>query len=282
MLWQTKQNFSQKILAKLYKIQPELLSINNHLAWTNLGCWYNGQHDYVAAAQQLAQHMGQALALTEQDQLLDIGCGYGASLVFWHTTFGLNHLAALELQPSCCAYLQQKKLNYVDDIFQQSCFEAKPEQCKHRYDVIVSIDATYHYALQDYLASLEDWLTDSGRVGFHLLIKSAQWQQASFEQQQSLSQKLKWAKVEVNQILTQEQVIQMLEHQGYIQIEIQDLTTQVLQGFADYIQHKTWSKHEKFSIGFLKIYFTARLCRALVQSQLIQYVQVTAQKKAIH
>lgn len=295
MLWRVKQNLAQKILAQVYKIQPKLLSADNHQAWTNLGYWQTDSsnqrlgcvhnchaQDYVQAARQLAQQMGQSLNLTAQDNLLDIGCGYGASLALWHQQFGVQKMAALELQAICCNHLHQQKISYLDDIFQQSCFDSQPKQLQKYYDVIVSIDATYHYCLQDYLNAIDTWLASSGRVGFHLLIKSTQWQQASSSKQKILSKKLKWVKVDIDHVLSEVGVVHTLEKQGYEQIEIKNLTQQVLQGFADFIQYKSWGQHEKWSIGFLKIYFTAKLCRTLAQSELLQYVQITAKKKANH
>ena len=286
MLWQAKQSFAHKVLAKLYQIQPKLLASDNDSAWTNLGLWQSDcenqqQHlpkSYVQAAQQLAQQMGQALNLTVHDDVLDVGCGYGASVALWQQNFGVQHIAALELQPSCCQLLNQKKRAYLQDIFQQSIFDAKPEGYQGVYDVVVSIDAAYHYHLSDYLNALDAWLAEEGRIGFHLLIKSDQWDLASSTQQQQIAKKLKWAKVPMEQVLESAEVVEILTNKGYEQIQIEDLTAQVLQGFADYIENKTWSTQEKLSTGFLKIYLTANLCRQLAASGCIHYVQVTAKK----
>ena len=278
MLLHHKANVKQRILAQLYKIEADLLADDNHHAWTNLGLWQVSQQDYVSAAKQLTLKMGQALNLSVQDHLLDVGCGYGASLHLWHQQFGLDHITALELQPICCRFIERKKLAYVQHIVQQSIFDPKPKQLNTRYDVIVSVDATYHYALQDYLKVLEDWLKPDGRIGFHLLMRLNPTDAVSVDAQQALKHKLKWAKIDFDQVLHQDEIYSVLQQHGYDHIQIEDLSQGVLNGFYQFVMQKKWSLQQKINLGYAKIYATARLCKYLVESKQCAYIQVTAQK----
>ena len=278
MRWHHKPTFAARILAKLYKIEPDLLADDNQHAWTNLGLWQASRHNYVASATQLASHMGQALALSADDHVLDIGCGYGASLHLWHKKFNVKQISALELQPLCCQTIEQQHLTYVEHIFQQSIFDEKPKNYHALYDVIVSVDATYHYALTDYLNAISAWLAPQGRIGFHLLMRLNEDDLESSQAQQALKNKLKWAKIDFDQVLQQQQILATLTAYGYQQIKIEDLSQQVLAGFYQFVANKPWSLKQKMTVGYAKIYATAELCRSLAVSKQCAYIQVTAQK----
>lgn len=280
MLWQAKSILADKIQAYAYRIDALLLAKDNQQKWTNLGLWQENETDYVTAAHQLAYHMGQSLVLTPQYKILDVGCGYGASIRVWRDDFAIQNISVVELQPICCNYLVYKHQALLTDIFQQSIFSAKPSINKNLYDVVMSIDAAYHSALQCYLDAIAPWLAEKGQVGFHVLMKSDAWQNASAQQKNALQQKLKWAKVDAAHLLTHAELNKVMQHNGYQHIQIQDLTQQVLGGFSDYmsVHALTWRWREKCSIAALKIYLTARLCHDLAHSGLIHYVQVTAQK----
>lgn len=310
------------MMAMVYRIEPLLLDKRNVDGWTNLGLWAKPRSSsdpcmrcggggggggttscissgcggdavregYVEAARRLADVMGCALGLSRDDDVLDVGCGYGASLLVWRrghddttgTNSGGNNckggleregegtedsalmsehsdespssncrrgfsavrsVSALELQPICCREIMKKREDQIEknkkeekafssddgairrnsggnaaaslpiiaNVYQQSIFDpptasltAQQQRLHHidddgdgngeeqdgstiRYNVALSIDATYHYALRDYLAAIEPWLVaprlvggeNSGnstkrqqRIGFHLIVWS--------------------------------------------------------------------------------------------------------------
>ena len=279
MLKLLHKKLSNQVLSIIYRIEPDLLCSKNTVAWTNLGCWQKST-DYVDAATYLASRLAESVKLNSQDNLLEIGAGYGASLDLWHQDFAVEDISVLELQERCCHEILQKKHKFVKDVFQQSIFDNKPSDIPKLFDVILSVDATYHYDLNAYLNAIQPWLAPHGRVGFHLLVKTDQSLEMG-NRDKSISRKLAYAKVDYQKLPTQDLLIQTLLKQGYQNVQIQDLTEQVLKGFSDYIlyqQKNQWSWRQRYSIGALKIYLTAKLCRYLAETQQLQYVQVTAQK----
>lgn len=281
LLSQLRTRLALQVQAHVYYIHAALLANNNTQKWTNLGLWEKDHHiDYVVAAYQLAHHMGQSLALTPQQKVLDIGCGYGASIQVWRDDFAIQNMSVLEMQPICCHYLKQHYASILMNIYQQSIFSARPLKYQQRYDVVISIDAAYHSSLQCYLDAISPWLAEKAKIGFHVLIKSERWQDAPVQQKTTLQRKLKWAKVDTEDLLTQSALCELMQQHGYRDIQIANLTQQVFSGFSNYIENhaNTWSWREKLTLSALKIYLTARLCHDLAQSDLIYYVQVTAQK----
>lgn len=271
----------RKLVAKVYAINPILLEQQNIAGWTNLGLWDQNPTDYTHAATRLAESMATSLNLTVKDSVLDVGCGYGASLNFWENEYGVADIHVLELQQQCCEKIVSK-YGQKYTVFQQSIFDAKPVHHVKTYDAIISVDATYHYAIDNYLNALKDWISESGRIGFHYLIKSATYHQAAPEDIAGLEKKLDWVKVKSENLLYEVELKHCLNQFGYQHIQMKDLTQQVLGGFAMYIlENKTHTLHQKLSLDFLKIYMTAQLCAYVANSGLIRYVEVVAFKKPI-
>jgi len=74
---------------------------------------------------------------------------------------------------------------------------------------------------------------------------------------------------------------QQLAQAGFEHIQIEDLSEAVFAGFARYIQQQntaqTGEQHTAFDV--MKIKLTAKLCQKLWVQGMVQYVQVSAQKK---
>ncbi len=69
-----------------------------------------------------------------------------------------------------------------------------------------------------------------------------------------------------------------LEQQGFVDIQIEDLSKQVLLGFSQYIQNQQGQKQSRGLANF-KIQMTAKLCQQLYQNGYVRYIQITAIKK---
>lgn len=68
-----------------------------------------------------------------------------------------------------------------------------------------------------------------------------------------------------------------LEQQGFVDIQIEDLSKQVLLGFSQYIQNQQGQKQSRGLANF-KIQMTAKLCQQLYQNGYVRYIQITAIK----
>ena len=82
------------------RINHSLLGDARTQAWSNLGLWRSGQSDYRTAAQALALQLAEQMRLQAASSLLDVACGYGASLNVWHE-MGIHEITGLEPQTAC-------------------------------------------------------------------------------------------------------------------------------------------------------------------------------------
>ncbi|TCM71002.1 cyclopropane fatty-acyl-phospholipid synthase-like methyltransferase [Acinetobacter calcoaceticus] len=261
-----------------YAIDSGYLGDPAALAWSNLGDWEAAPHNYVQACQHLADRLARAVGLSAADELLDLGCGQGASLLHWREHYAVQHLSAVELQPACVANIRQH-LTPCLNIYQHSFYDLSALNLGQRFDVVLCIDAAYHGSLSNFLRSVTTVLKPQARLGFHYLIWSDQYQKLNLLQQQRYKYLLKAADVDVKHLQDQAGMIEELKQQQFEEIEVLDLSTTVLEGFANYVQGLTppaWQ--QQLNIDYLKIRMTAKLCQSLYQQGMLRYVQVTATK----
>ena len=164
------QAIQQYLPTHKYAINSRILGDDAELAWSNLGYWEDAKSSYPQACQELAFHLAQSIQLTSNDHLLDLGCGQGASLIFWLKQFQIQNLSAVELQPHCVEKIQ-KNLNSKVKITQDSFLNLKNIYPQHRLDVVLCIDAAYHSDLNSLLFSVFDVLNSKGRFAFHYLMQ---------------------------------------------------------------------------------------------------------------
>ena len=260
-----------------YAINAKLLGDDAYWAWTNLGYWTATTQSYPQACRQLADHLADAVVLNSNDQLLDLGCGRGASLLHWQNYYQVQKLSAVDLQLQCIEYLR-KNLNSNIQLYCDSFLNLKNILPEKHFDVVLCIDAAYHSPLPLFLDAIHAVLNSKGRIGFHYLMWSEKWQTLSKRQQQKYFWLLKSADVHGQDLSTPQQTEQMLQAKGFEHIQIDDLSEPVFLGFADYIAQRKFSgKHDHFLDAF-KIRMTAKLCAKLWKDGLVRYVQITAHK----
>ncbi|CAM4194107.1 hypothetical protein F901_00861 [Acinetobacter dispersus] len=271
-----KQALIEKVIGYKYAIDAKRLGDGALLAWSNLGFWQDQHDHYPQACQSLADQIAQSIQLKSTDRVLDLGCGQGASLLHWIQHYHIQQLSAVELQSECVKRIQ-KQLPKVQ-IHCGSFLNLKELQLLNSFDVVLCIDAAYHSDLNSFLESAAPVLNSKGRIAFHTLMWSENWQQCSALQKQKYRYLLKSADVNCQQLMKQQQLAQTLAQQGFTDIEIQDFSEPVLNGFAEYIETQ---KNEKSAFDFaqLKINMTAKLCRKLYQDGLVRYIQISAVKK---
>lgn len=255
---------------KKYAINAKMLGDDAPLAWTNLGYWQQTK-SYPIACRQMADHLAQAVDLHASDHVLDVGCGRGASLLHWQQQYQIQQLSAVEWQETCVQHIQQHQAHI--DIQQGSFLELKPIFPHTFFNVVLCIDAAYHHSLQYFLASVKAVLHTHGRIAFHYLILSEQWYTLSEREKKRYGYVLKAADVDLQHLFTWQDTIVQLQQAGFVQIQIEDLSTAVFNGFAQYIQQ---SAYKIRSLDAFKIQMTAKLCQKLYQDGLIRYVQIVA------
>ena len=270
------QAIQQNLPTHKYAINSRILGDDAELAWSNLGYWEDAKSSYPQACQKLALHLAQSIQLTSQDRLLDLGCGQGASLIFWLEQFQIQNLSAVELQPNCVEKIQ-KILNSKVKITQDSFLNLKNIYPQYRLDTVLCIDAAYHSDLNSLLFSVFDVLNSKGRFAFHYLMLSDAFLNLNSLQQLKYQSLLKAADVNLKHLNSKQDLHAQLENAGFEVLDITDLSTPVFQGFARYIQQqKLGAAH--FNLDQFKIQMTAKLCEKLYSDGLIRYVQISVRK----
>lgn len=271
-----KQALIEKVIGHKYAIDAKRLGDDALLAWSNLGFWQGQHNHYPQACQSLADQIAQSIQLKSTDRVLDLGCGQGASLLHWLTHYQIQQLGAVELQADCVKRIQ-KQLPQVQ-IHCESFLNLKALQLLNSFDVVLCIDAAYHSHLNSFLDSASTVLNSKGRIAFHTLMWSENWQNCTYLQKQKYHYLLKSADVNWQHLMDQQQLMQILAQHDFTDIEIQDFSEPVLNGFAEYIETRKIEK-TAFDLAQLKINMTAKLCRKLYQDGLVRYIQISAVKK---
>lgn len=265
-----------KLIPHKYAIDASSLGDDGELAWTNLGFWKNTQN-YREACCQLADHLARAVNLNSKDHLLDLGCGQGASLMHWLQHYQPKSLSAVELQSKCVNKIQ-KLIPEVNQIYMGSFLNLKQFEFKQRFDVVLCIDAAYHSNLNSFLDSVTPVLNSKGRLGFHYLMKADSCQNMTVLQEQKYRYLLKAADVVWDNVPNEKMLRNALEQQGFVDIQIEDLSEPVLLGFSQYIQNQQ-DQNQSRGLANFKIQMTAKLCQQLYQAGYVRYIQITAIKK---
>ncbi|CAI3129663.1 Erythromycin 3''-O-methyltransferase [Acinetobacter calcoaceticus] len=265
-----------KLIPHKYAIDASSLGDDGELAWTNLGFWKNTQN-YREACCQLADHLAQAVNLNSKDHLLDLGCGQGASLIYWLQRYQPKSLSAVDLQAKCVNKIQ-KIIPEINQIYSGSFLNLKQFEFKQSFDVVLCIDAAYHSSLNSFLNSVTPVLNSKGRLGFHYLMKADSCQNMTVLQEQKYRYLLKAADVVWDNVPNEKTLRNALEQQGFVDIQIEDLSEQVLLGFSQYI-HNQQEQNQSRGLANFKIQMTAKLCQQLYQAGYVRYIQITAIKK---
>lgn len=265
-----------KLIPHKYAIDASSLGDDGELAWTNLGFWKNTQN-YPEACCQLADHLARAVNLNSKDHLLDLGCGQGASLMHWLQHYQPKSLSAVELQSKCVNKIQ-KLIPEINQIYSGSFLNLKQFEFKQRFDVVLCIDAAYHSNLNSFLDSVTPVLNSKGRLGFHYLMKADSCQNMTVLQEQKYRYLLKAADVVWDNVPNEKMLRNALEQQGFVDIQIEDLSEPVLLGFSQYIQNQQ-DQNQSRGLANFKIQMTAKLCQQLYQAGYVRYIQITAIKK---
>ncbi|PJG44170.1 methyltransferase [Acinetobacter tandoii] len=274
------QQLRAEVSQHKYAINAKLLGDSSELAWSNLGYWSDLAQTYPDACRALADHLAESVQLTASDHVLDLGCGQGASVLHWRQHYQIQHLAAVELQAECVQRIQAI-FPEPQQIYCQSFLNLKQIPFQQHFDVVLCIDAAYHSSLNSFLSAVSPVLNSKGHLAFHYLMLSPKFLNSNAVDKMQLALLLKAVDVNLKDLPDHMALQQQLAQAGFEHIQIEDLSEAVFGGFARYIQQQntaqTGEQHTAFDV--MKIKLTAKLCQKLWAQGMVQYVQVSAQKK---
>jgi len=256
--------------------------------WNNLGDWQIAT-SYEQACRDLARRHAVMAGLSAHDQLLELACGYGASLDLWREQFQVSHIRALEYRQCCVDVIQQAsastnqattgKIEVLQGRFDQPLPAALAQQS---FDTVLCVDAAYHAtSLAAFLDTARMVLRPNGILCFSTLMWTDEAAKKSDLQVKICQQLLQLAQIPAASVLSRTQIISLLEQSGWIDVQIQPIEQHVFAGFARWIdqQHAHLSTRQRYSMAWQKIRATARLCKWLNQKTLLHYVMIRAVKK---
>lgn len=270
-----------------YAIASDLLAGQGPLAWTSLGCWSAsgaGTAGYVEACRELARRHGEAAGLGPGSQVLDLGCGRGASLAFWPEVFAVGGVTAVERQADCVRLIREQAPARLRDI-RQACFDEPLALPAGIFDAVLSVDAAYHARSLDAFAAVSSQaLAPGGRLAFSTLVSSDSWRVLPAWRRSLLLAPLALAGIPAASIATSAELSACLARHGFGEVALQCLDTEVLGGFADFVPRRAreLGRWQRLGPDWRKIALTARLCRRLLRDGQLHYNLVSATRLAGH
>ncbi len=250
------------------------------LAWSNLGAWSPGL-DYAQACRQLALVHGQAAELAPGQEVLDLACGSGASLMLWSEAFGVAGVTGLELQADCLARIRRSPPPALQGLYQARFDQLPlpPGLPAQAFDAVLCVDAAYHASsLSTFAAFAAQALRPGGRLAFSTLVQTPVLGGVSPREREVLFWLLARAGIPTASFLTPEALSMALQEQGFGELSLSYQDEAVLGGFAAFAdRHQpALSWVQRYSPGWLKIAATAWLCRQLYRRGWAHYVVVSA------
>lgn len=270
-----------------FEIAGQLLAGQGDWRWNNLGDWQTAT-SYEQACRDLAKRHAAMAGLSAQDQLLELACGYGASLDLWRDQFQVTHIGALEYRQRCVDVIQQAsantnqattgKIEVRQGRFDQPLPAALAQQS---FDTVLCIDAAYHAAsLAAFLSTAYNALRPNGVLCFSTLLWTDAAAKKSDLQVKICRKLLQLANIPAASVLNPAEISSLFDQSGWTRVQIQPIEQHVFLGFAGWVdqQHAHLSMRQRYSMAWQKIRATARLCAWLNKNNLLHYVMIRAVK----
>ena len=254
-----------------YAINTAMLGDTQRLAWSNLGLWQAGDH-YRDACQALAMHLADSIDLNSNDILLDLACGQGASLALWNNNYKIQNISAVELQANHVAALKIHA-PFLNSILCDSFLNLNAHTFGQTFSAVLCIDAAYHVNLRSFISAVKQVMQPKARLAFHTLLLSDAFLNLNTWQQKKYAYLLKAADINLENLMTQDGLHSTIMQHGFTQVQVEDLSEQVLAGFAHFVASNDLTLS---GLDGFKIKMTAKLCQRLWQDGLVRYVAVAA------
>ena len=248
--------------------------------WYNLGAWSPGD-SYQQAARALAVAVGQAAGINSADHLLDLACGYGASLSLWRELGQVASIAALESNARGRAYIESLRLPHVKVLPQHSFEDFARTPPEHIYDAVLCVDAAYHFSsARDLARTAARVLRSEGRLAFTTLLLHPFWHQTPLWRRWLCRALCRGALMPRASIVDAVSWQRILGEEGFVDITTDDYTQTVCGGFAAYIaqRRKGLTPRQRWSLAWIKIDLTSRWAAFLSRTGQLRYALIVAHR----
>ncbi|HEV7746385.1 MAG TPA: class I SAM-dependent methyltransferase [Pyrinomonadaceae bacterium] len=128
--------------------------------YLNIGYWKEGARNLDEAAEAMTRLVAEAGQFGAGDSILDVGCGFGDSALFWVEQFDVRHLTGIDINPNEVAAarkrIDERGLSDRIDLRVGSAVEMPFEN--DSFDKVVALEAAHHFLTR------EDFFRESYRV----------------------------------------------------------------------------------------------------------------------
>jgi cyclopropane fatty-acyl-phospholipid synthase-like methyltransferase len=215
-------------------------------------------------------------------RILELACGYGASIEFWTKQFGVFSVDVIDIRPKCLSAI--KDLNppglglcltgSADDL--ELFLKPKGPLQLQNYDAVVCVDAAYHFSqLPAVFAAASKLLKPDGRLVWTNFL-DIHGQRPGFLRRKLLNM----AGIPPHAILTQKELSNQLTEQNLSLETLVALNSEVLGGFAKHVERRRHEVHigAKLSPAWWKISATGLAGAQLCKSGFLEYSLIGAVK----
>lgn len=245
-------------------------------AWANLGDWTHAR-TYAEACEALAVRVGEAAALGEGDEVLEVASGEGEGLCLWRERFRVSAVTGLEIQPRSVAAaretlasrsLWERARAEVGDAVDLSRFGASS------FDAVLCVDAAYHFEPRSrFLAEAVRTLRPGGRLALSDVVLARE-ARGLFERA-AVHAAARACAIPRENLVTEARYVAALEREGLEDVRVERLDAAVLEGFAAFIrrQRRTYGGEKG---GWNKLLVTAWAAGLAHRREWLHYVVVSA------
>lgn len=135
--------------------------------YLNIGYWKDGARNLDEAAQAMAKLVGEAGQFSAGDFILDVGCGFGDSALFWAEQFDIQHIVGIDINPyeieAGRKRIEERGLLDRIELRIGSAVEMPFEN--DSFDKVVALEAAHHFLTrEDFFREAYRVLWPSGRL----------------------------------------------------------------------------------------------------------------------
>jgi|SRR5215212_588706 len=128
--------------------------------YLNIGYWKEGARNLDEAAQAMTKLVGEAGQFNTGDSILDVGCGFGDSALFWVKQFDVHHIVGIDINPNeieaARNRIEERGLSDRIELRVGSAVEMSFEN--DSFDKVVALEAAHHFLTR------EDFFREAYRV----------------------------------------------------------------------------------------------------------------------
>src|SRR6266516_5296834 len=117
----------------------------------NLGYWRDGPQTLDEACEAMAKLLGDAAAFGPQDEVLDVGFGFGDQDLFWCENFSPRRIVGLDIIPSHVALAQQRiRTSQMHDRVELRVGSATQLPFgENSFDKVVALESAFHFVTRE-------------------------------------------------------------------------------------------------------------------------------------